>query len=63
MVLNAMEKFDKLSVGDVQTLSRVSDRMNLVEFVNFDHHKQNRILKSCIKKTVMKISRALLFTS
>jgi len=47
---NAMEEFNKLSVGDVQTLSRVSDRMNLVEFVNFDHHKQNRILKSCIKK-------------
>jgi hypothetical protein len=46
-----MEKFNKLSVGDLQTLNRVSDRMNLVEFVNFDHNKQNRILKSCIKKS------------
>ena len=46
-----MEKFDKLSVSNVETLSRVSDRMNLVEFVNFDHHKQKRILKSCVKKS------------
>ena len=45
-----MNKIDKLPVDNVQTLMRVSDRMNLVQFVNFDHFKQKRILKSCIKK-------------
>ena len=41
----------KLSVDNVETLGRVSDRMDLVKFVNLNHNKQKHILKSCVKKS------------
>ena len=52
---NIMSKLDylsksKLSVDNIETLGRVSDRMDLVKFVNLNHNKQKHILKSCVKK-------------
>ena len=53
---NVMITFDyqsksKLSVDNVEALGRVSDRMDLLKFVNLNHNKQKHILKSCVNKS------------
>ena len=54
-----LAKANKISATSVECLNKVCDRMDLIEFIDFDAGKQKHVLKSCVLKTRLEDVRAV----